>query len=232
MSEIRLQKFISQAGICSRRKAEDHISNGHVKVNGQIVKTLGTKVDPARDKIHVFNKKAIITKTFIYIALNKPRGIVTSCNHPGEKIVTDLIDLPQRLFPVGRLDKDSSGLLLLTNDGNLHQKISHPSFDHEKKYNVTVYRHISDNDLKQMADGIILNHKKTRKAKVLRTGDKKFQISLKQGRNRQIRRMLGQLNHKVKTLHRIQIDHIHIGNLKSGKWRHLSKKEIKKFENL
>ncbi|KPA16034.1 RNA pseudouridine synthase [Candidatus Magnetomorum sp. HK-1] len=229
MSELRLQKFISQAGICSRRKAEQHILDGHVQVNGQIVKILGTKVNPARDHIRVFGKKAILTKQMIYIALNKPPGIVTSCSHQGEKIVTDLVSLEKRLFPVGRLDKESTGLILLTNDGRLHQQISHPSFDHEKEYTVTVHTHISDHELKQMADGILLDNKKTRPAKVYRIGDNGFQIILKQGRNRQIRRMLGHFNHKVRVLHRIRIAHVSIGNLKSGQWRYLSKKEIQKF---
>jgi len=226
MAEIRIQKFIAQAGICSRRKAEDHIFKGHVTVNGQTVQTPGTKIDPEKDDVRVSGKKASLSTQLIYIALNKPRGIVSSCNHPGEKIVTDLIQLPQRLFPVGRLDKASSGLLLLTNDGKLHHRISHPSFDHEKEYIVTVRQTISDNQLQLMADGIILDDTKTRPAIVKRSHSRQFHIILKQGRNRQIRRMLEQLNHQVTRLHRIRIAHISIGNLKPGKWRYLSKKEI------
>jgi len=229
MSEIRLQKFLSQAGICSRRKAEQFILEGHVQVNGNTVRILGTKINPDCDHVQVFGKKASICPQLIYIALNKPRGVVTSCHHPGEKIVTDFVRLSQRLFPIGRLDKDSSGLLLLTNDGQLHQMISHPSFDHEKEYDVTVRQAISDQELQLMASGIVLNHKRTRPAVVFRNGPDRFSITLKQGRNRQIRRMLAKLNHKVKSLHRIRIDHIQLEKLKSGKWRYLTQKEIQRF---
>jgi 23S rRNA pseudouridine2605 synthase/23S rRNA pseudouridine2604 synthase len=229
MPAIRLQKFLSQAGICSRRKAEQFIADGHVQVNGVIVSTPGTKVNPECDQVHVFGKKASICSHFIYLALNKPRGVVTSCQHPGEKVVTDLVSLPQRIFPIGRLDKDSSGLLLLTNDGRLHQQISHPSFDHEKEYIVSVRKVISDHDLQLMADGIVLNNKKTRPAVVYRKGPNRFNMILKQGRNRQIRRMLSILNHNVRSLHRIRIEHIRIGNLKSGHWRYLNPKEVDRF---
>ena len=229
MSEMRIQKFIAHAGICSRRKAEQHIIDGQVEINGQVIQTLGVKIDPDKDRVHMFGRPVSISSQLIYIALNKPRGIVTSCNHPGEKIVIDLIKLPQRLFPIGRLDKDSSGLLLLTNDGNLHHKISHPSFNHEKEYLVTVRQKISDSELHQMADGIVFDGKKTRPAIVKRQSAREFHITLKEGRKRQIRRMLEQLNHHVTKLHRIRIDHIHIKNLKSGKWRYLTKKEIRQF---
>jgi len=232
MSEMRIQKYIAHAGICSRRKAEQHIINGHVEINGKTIQTPGIKIDPEKDRISIFGKPVYCCSQMIYIALNKPRGIVTSCNHPGEKIVTDLVKTTQRLYPVGRLDKDSSGLLLLTNDGNLHHKISHPSFNHEKEYQVSVRRKISDHDLMKMADGIVFDNKKTRPATVRRMNAREFQITLKEGRNRQIRRMLEQLHHQVTHLHRIRIDHIHIDKLKTGKWRYLSKKEIRQFDKM
>jgi 23S rRNA pseudouridine2605 synthase/23S rRNA pseudouridine2604 synthase len=232
MPEMRIQKYIAHAGICSRRKAEQHILDGQVEINGQVIQTLGIKINPDKDRVRIFGKLVSLSSQLIYIALNKPRGIVTSCKHLGEKVVTDLVKTSHRLYPVGRLDKDSSGLLLLTNDGNLHHKISHPSFNHEKEYLVTVHRKISDHDLLKMADGIVLDHKKTRSASVRRLNASTFQITLKEGRNRQIRRMLEQLNHQVTQLHRIRIDHIQINNLKSGKWRYLSKKEIKLFDEM
>jgi len=228
---MRLQKFIAHAGICSRRKAEDFIAQGKVSVNGQVVETPGTKINPDHDDIRVCGKKISRTTKHIYIALNKPRGVVTSCKHPGEKIVTDLVNLSERLFPVGRLDKDSTGLLLLTNDGSLHHRVSHPSFDHEKEYIVSVHAAISDYALKQMANGIILDGEKTRPAVVQRRGAKKFHIVLKQGRNRQIRRMLESLDYRVHMLHRIRIGMISIKNLKKGEWRYLSKKEIRCFDS-
>jgi 23S rRNA pseudouridine2605 synthase/23S rRNA pseudouridine2604 synthase len=229
MPEMRIQKFIAHAGICSRRKAEKHIVNGQVEINGQIVQTPGVKINPDTDHVRIFGKPVSLCSQLIYIALNKPRGIVSSCSHPGEKIVTDLVHLPQRLFPVGRLDKASSGLLLLTNDGSLHHRISHPSFSHEKEYLVTVRRKISDHELLKMANGIVINEKKTRPAIVRRRSAKEFIIVLKEGRNRQIRRMLEQLNHQVIYLHRIRIGHIQLNNLKTGKWRYLSKMEIGLF---
>jgi len=232
MLEMRIQKFIAHAGVCSRRKAEQHILEGKVEINGQVVQTPGFKIDPGKDHVCIFGKPVTLCSQLIYIALNKPRGIVTSCQHPGEKIVMDLINLPQRVFPVGRLDKDSSGLLLLTNDGKLHHRISHPSFNHEKEYVVKVRQNISNCELKQLASGILIDNKKTRRAAVRRLSAKTFNITLKEGRNRQIRRMLKQLNHQVTELHRIRIDHIYLKNLKSGKWRYLTTKEVRLFETM
>jgi 23S rRNA pseudouridine2605 synthase/23S rRNA pseudouridine2604 synthase len=229
MQEMRIQKFIAHAGICSRRKAEQHIVDGQVEINGQVIRTPGFKIDPDNDQVRMFGKPVSLNAKLIYIALNKPRGIVTSCNHPGEKIVTDLVQINQRVYPVGRLDKDSSGLLLLTNDGTLHHRISHPSFNHEKEYLVTVRHTISDHELLQMANGIVIDNKKTRSSIVMRKSPTEFHITLKEGRNRQIRRMLEHLNHQVTHLHRIRIDHIHIDRLKTGKWRYLSNREIKLF---
>jgi 23S rRNA pseudouridine2605 synthase/23S rRNA pseudouridine2604 synthase len=232
MSEMRIQKFIAHAGICSRRKAELHILNGQVEINGQVVQTPGIKINTDKDDVRMFGKPVFLSAQFIYIALNKPRGIVSSCNHPGETVVTDLINLPQRLFPVGRLDKASSGLLLLTNDGSLHHRISHPSFNHEKEYLVTVRQKITDYELQKMANGIVIHNKKTRPATVKRRSAKEFIIILKEGRNRQIRKMLEQLNHQVVNLHRIRIGHIQLNSLKTGKWRYLSKREIGIFHKL
>ena len=133
---MRLQKFLAHAGVCSRRKGEEYILEGRVRVNREVVNSLGTKINPESDHVEVDGKPVAIAhdKKKIYIALNKPRGVVSSCSHAGEKIVLDLIDINERVYPIGRLDKDSLGLLLLTNDGELHNRLSHPSFDHEKEY--------------------------------------------------------------------------------------------------
>ena len=130
---MRLQKFLSTAGICSRRRGEALIKAGRVSVNGQIVVELGTKIDPAKDQVSFDGRPIKYEQRLVYIVLNKPVDYVTSCRHPGEKIVLELVDIAQRVYPIGRLDKDSTGLLLLTNDGRLHHKLSHPSFDHEKE---------------------------------------------------------------------------------------------------
>jgi 23S rRNA pseudouridine2605 synthase len=225
---MRLQKYLAYAGLCSRRKAEEYMVKGRVKVNGKVVRVLGTQVDPGSD-IVLFDESRIILKQDtkkIYIALNKPEGYVSSCARQNSKIVMDLIKLDKRIYPVGRLDKDSKGLILLTNDGELHHKLSHPSFDHEKEYRVTTSSPISDKALRLMAGGMVIDNKKTRKAGVERISDKQFKIVLKEGRNRQIRKMIEQTGNKVKTLQRIRIANIRLGKLKEGNWRYLSLKEI------
>ena len=226
---MRVQKYLAHAGICSRRKAEEHILNGLVKVNRIIVTELGTKIDLEKDKVF-FNNQPVILKQDapkIYIALNKPVGYVSSCSRQNSKIVLDLIDIDERVYPVGRLDKESKGLLLLTNDGELHNKLSHPSFNHEKEYIVTTVYPISETGLENMAQGIVIDNVITRKAKVKRLSKNKFNIVLKQGKNRQIRKMVGKIGNKVDTLQRVRIANIKLGNLEEGKWRYLTLKEIK-----
>ena len=166
MSLMRLQKFLSEAGICSRRKGEEYIKAGLIRVNNKVVTELGTKVDPEQDRVEYKGKFVALKGEQVYIALNKPKGYVTSCRHPGEKIVLDLIDIPKRVYPIGRLDKDSTGLLILTNDGGLHHKLSHPSFDHEKEYDVTVSKPISDGALLSIAKGMPMMGTKTRPAEI------------------------------------------------------------------
>ena len=159
--------------------------------------------------------------------MNKPKGYVTSCSHAGELVVMDLIDLSQRLYPVGRLDKDSTGLLLLTNDGRLHHRLSHPSFDHEKEYEVTVDRPILDNALHQLADGMPLMGSKTRPAGVQRLTGRRFKMVLQEGRNRQIRRMVRKMGYRVVRLKRIRVANIRLGNLPIGAYRYLTAREQK-----
>ena len=224
---MRLQKFISRAGYCSRRHAEELILNGKVTVNGQIVTQLGTKIDPEIDKVEVEGTPVFPDENLVYIALNKPKGYVTSCSHPGEKIVLELVNIPQRIYPVGRLDKDSTGLLLLTNDGKLHLKLTHPSFDHEKEYLVTVARPIPDGALKAIESGLKILGTRTRPARIKKISDIRFKIILKEGRNRQIRRMVRKVGSRVTDLKRIRIANIRLGNLPEGKWRYLDVNEKK-----
>jgi pseudouridine synthase len=226
MPLMRLQKFLSAAGVCSRRKGEEYIKAGRVAVNNRIVVELGTKVDPAADLVQVDgNPVQSSSQPLIYIALNKPRGYVTSCSHPGEKIVLDLVDIPRRVYPVGRLDKDSTGLLLLTNDGRLHHKLSHPSFDHEKEYDVTVAKPISDGALRKMAEGLPLMETQTRPARVHRISARRFRMVLQEGKNRQVRRMVRKVGNQVTGLKRIRVANIKLGRLAPGAWRHLNEKE-------
>lgn len=227
MPRIRLQKYLSQAGFCSRRKGEKHIVAGRVRVNGQIVSQLGVCVNPDSDQVAVNGQVVAARPEKIYIALNKPAGYISSCKHRNAKIVLDLIDIKTRIYPIGRLDKDSVGLLLLTNDGALHQRLSHPSFDHEKEYEVTTVHPLADSALQKMANGLYLDGVKTRSAQVKRTGSRKFRITLQEGRNRQIRRMVAQLGGKVDRLKRIRIANLRLGDLKEGRWRHLTAAEKK-----
>jgi 23S rRNA pseudouridine2605 synthase/23S rRNA pseudouridine2604 synthase len=226
---MRLQKFLSEAGICSRRKGEEYIREGRVRVNSRIVTELGTKVDPEKDRVEFDGKGVALESEPIYIALNKPKGYVTSCSHPGEKIVLDLIDIPQRVYPIGRLDKDSTGLLILTNDGSLHHRLSHPSFDHEKEYDVTVSKPITDGSLRNIASGLPMMGSKTRPAKIRRISSRRFRIILKEGRNRQIRRMVRKVGNRVTELRRIRVSKIKLGKLAEGAWRNLTEKEKKEL---
>lgn len=227
MPLMRLQKFLSAAGVCSRRKGEEFIRAGRVRVNGRVVAELGAKIDPEQDRVSVDGTPVQPEVRSVYIALNKPPGYVTSCRHAGKRIVLELVDVPQRIFPVGRLDKDSTGLLLLTNDGRLHQKLSHPSFDHEKEYDVSVERPISDGALQRMAEGMPILDGLTRPAEVRRTGERRFRIVLKEGRNRQIRRMVRRLGNEVVELKRIRVAAVRLGRLSEGAWRYLTDLEVK-----
>ena len=225
MATMRLQKFLSSAGVCSRRKGEEMIRAGKITVNGVVATQPGTKIDPGEDRIAVDGQPVKIEQEFVYIALHKPAAYVTSCRQPDEKIVLDLVDIPARIYPVGRLDKDSTGLLLLTNDGRLHHRLSHPSFDHEKEYEVTVAQPITDGALKKMAQGLPMMGSKTRPAAVHRLAARKFRIILQEGRNRQIRRMVRKVGHQTIHLKRIRVASIKLGKLPPGAWRYLNAKE-------
>lgn len=233
-NKMRLQKFLSQAGVCSRRKGEEYIAAGLVTVNGNTVTQLGSSIDIEKDEVKFQGEILTLQpqKSRIYIALNKPIGVIASCSHsyPNEKIVLDLIDINQRIYPVGRLDKDSSGLLLLTDDGELHNKLSHPSYNHEKEYIVTTLEPVSQSALKKMADGVMLDGKKTRRAQVEQLSRFKFKIILKQGLNRQIRRMVEKTGNQVKELIRVRIGVIKLDSLEVGKWRFLNKNEINELK--
>lgn len=233
MELMRLQKFLSAAGVCSRRRGEEYILKGRVAVNGEPVAQLGTKVDPSRDRIAVDGVEIEWpSKRSVYIALNKPEGYVTSCDHPGEKTVIDLVDIGERIFPVGRLDKESTGLLLLTSDGRIHHRLSHPSFDHEKEYEVTVAEPMADSALQKLAAGFPLQGTRTRPATVRKLSNRRFRITLKEGRNRQIRRMVAKVGNRVVSLNRIRVDTIRLGRLGKGKWRYLSPAEIEHLQGL
>ena len=229
MTEMRLQKYLSGAGICSRRKGEEYIKAGWVKVNGKVVTELGVKIDPERDAVEVECDAIRSDSAPIYIALNKPKGYVSSCRQQNEQIVMNLLDISDRVYPIGRLDKDSTGLLLLTNDGYLHHRLTHPSFNHEKEYEVTVAKPMPEGALRKLAEGLPMMGTRTRPARVDRISARRFRIVLQEGKNRQIRRMVRKVGNRVTSLKRIRIANIKLGNLPSGSWRHLTKREKEKL---
>lgn len=229
MAEVRLQKYLSGAGICSRRKGEEYIKAGWVKVNGKVVTELGVKVDPERDAVEVDSAAIRSDSAPIYIALNKPEGVVSSCHQENEHIVMDLLDISDRVYPIGRLDKASTGLLLLTNDGQLHHRLTHPSFNHEKEYEVTVAKPLPEGALRKLAEGLPMMGTRTRPARVNRISARRFRIVLQEGKNRQIRRMVRKVGSRVTSLKRIRIANIKLGNLPTGSWRHLTERETEKL---
>lgn len=223
----RLQKFISQAGVASRRHAEALIKAGQVKVNGQVVTKLGSKVDPDQDKVYVQGKRIHIEKK-MYLAFYKPKRCLTTRNDPRKrKTVYDF--LPEKykntVWPIGRLDFNTEGLLLLTNDGELTQKLSHPSFEHEKEYEVLVDREVSEGKLIKLKSGITLGEKITSPAKI-KTDGKKIYITIHEGINRQVRRMFGALSITVRNLKRIRVGKYKLKDLNPGEYKEIKKDEL------
>jgi len=222
---MRLQKYLSEHGICSRRRAEEHILAGRVRVNGETVTVLGTKVDPDKDVVEYDSDVVETPQKMRYIILNKPCGIVTSCLQKGETTVKDLVACRERLFPVGRLDKDSTGLVLMTNDGTLAYRLMHPKFLHEKEYVVDTVDPMTEGMLEKLSRGVKLEGSVTAPCKIRKVGPRRFRIVLREGRNRQIRKMVQKVGTEVKKLDRIRIENIHLGSLPLGAWRELNFEE-------
>ncbi|WP_457571020.1 pseudouridine synthase [Desulfovulcanus sp.] len=237
---IRLNKFLALAGVCSRRKADELIAQGQVQINGQVITELGKKIDPARDKVTVAGKTIspdqVLNKKFTYVLVNKPIQVVTTLKDPqGRKTIVSLLPnslQKQRLFPVGRLDYYSQGLIILTNDGELALRMTHPRWEHPKTYQVLVRGKINPRKLDIMAKGMVLREgEKLAPVKVKIIWQKPnlalLQMTLIQGVNRQIRRMCRDLDLTVLKLERTRQGPISLGSLKPGQWRHLHPKEIK-----
>lgn len=221
---MRLNKYISETGVCSRREADKWIEAGRITCNGTVA-VLGTQV-AAGDEVCVDGRPLGSRKMPVYIALNKPPGITcTSEPHVRDNIV-DLVGHSERIFPVGRLDKDSEGLILLTNDGDIVNEVLRSENNHEKEYIVTVDRPITDLSLSMMASGVRIMGEMTKPCKVVRSDAQSFRIILTQGLNRQIRRMCSALGYQTRRLQRVRIMHIHLGQLQTGKWRDLTDAEL------
>jgi len=236
-NKIRLQKYMSENGIASRRKSEEMIEAGKVKVNGRVA-TLGDKVDPIRDKIVVSGKRVVRNKTKMYIMLHKPRGFVTTMSDElGRKCVSELVeDAGVRLFPVGRLDRNSEGLLLMTNDGAFSNMLTHPSRHVSKVYRVTVREKVTEEQLTKLTEGIMLDGTKTLPCDIhiIDKGDNRtvLNVVLYEGRNRQIRRMCEAVGLTVIRLKRTEIAGVRLGMLPQGKWRELNEKEMQHLTNV
>ncbi len=236
MEEERLQKYISSCGIASRRKAEEMILNGYVKVNGLVVRTLGTKIDAERDTVTVNNEIIEKRNTFIYLKLYKPTGYVTTAKDQfGRKTVLDLIDIRERIYPIGRLDYNTSGLLLLTNDGDLANKLMHPRYHIYKTYLADIKGIIANNSVDKLKSGVNIEDYKTAPAKVklIKTAkvNSQVEISIYEGKNRQVRKMFGAVGHEVESLKRISFGKIGLGTLKPGEWAYLNQEELKFLKN-
>ena len=233
---IRLQKFLANSGVASRRKCEELILDGKVSVNGQIVKELGTKVNPAVDKVEYCGNPVFSSNKFVYILLNKPIGYVTTAKDQFDRdSVLDLVKVKERVVPVGRLDMYTSGALILTNDGDFVYKVTHPKHEITKTYTVTVRGIIENDAVKKLRNGVEIEDYKTRpaKVKILKTDEEKnisrLEITSHEGKNRQVRKMCEAVGSKVVALHRSKIGDIGVKDLKLGTWRYLKDFEVKKI---
>ncbi|MFD1179340.1 23S rRNA pseudouridine(2604) synthase RluF [Paenibacillus puldeungensis] len=225
---MRINKFISETGFCSRREADKLIESGKVTING-VTAVLGSQAEPG-DDVRVSGRSIEGKRSgHVYIALNKPVGITSTTEHHVKGNIIDFIGHEERIFPIGRLDKDSEGLILLTSDGDIVNKILRAEGKHEKEYIVTVDRPITPSFLKAMSEGVKILGGMTLPCKVNRITDRVFRIILTEGKNRQIRRMCSALGYEVRKLQRIRIMNIHLGNQRVGTWRELTEPEKKEL---
>ncbi len=246
---MKLQKFLSQSWVCSRRKAEEYIERGLVFVNEEKAH-IGQVIDPEVDKVRIWDEIVKEQNALVYYIFNKPRDIVTTClsGQEGEKGIMDVINVPERVFPIGRLDKETTGLILLTNDGRLSNYLIHPRYEHEKEYIVEVYGKIDDESLEQMRKWVKIELKengsrkriirniawvdkeitktyRTRPCDITRLSSSKFSIILREGKNRQIRRMVEAVEYDIKKLKRVRIENILLGDLSEGELRKMTETE-------
>lgn len=228
--EVRLNKYISETGFCSRREADKLIEQGRVKIDG-VKATTGMKVSNGQS-VSIDGKPLKVENELVYIALNKPVGITCTTESKIKGNIVDFINHEKRIFPIGRLDKDSQGLIFMTNDGDIVNKILRAGNNHEKEYIVTVNKPITDEFIKGMSNGVPILGTVTKKCLVNKESKNSFRIILTQGLNRQIRRMCEYFGYEVKKLERIRIMNVSLGNLKMGSWRYLTKKELAEINRL
>ncbi len=236
MEEIRLQKYLAECGIASRRKCEEYIEQGKVEVNGKIVIELGTKINPQKDQVKFEGKEVRENNKLVYILLNKPIGYVTTTDEQfGRDKVLDLVKVRERVVPVGRLDMYTSGALILTNDGDFVYKVTHPKHEITKTYTVTIKGIIKSEEVEKLREGVDIEGYITKpaKVKILKTDTEKdisrLEIIIHEGKNRQVRRMCEAIGKRVIALHRSKIGNISVKDIELGKWRYLRKEEINKI---
>ncbi len=237
MAQIRLNKFLSQAGVASRREADRMIEEGRVAVNGEVIQAMGHKIDEEKDRVEVDGIKVKPEKKHYYVMLNKPPGYLVSLKDSfGRPTVKDLLPtLKGRVFPVGRLDFNSEGLLLLTNDGELAFRLTHPRFEIKKVYRVRIKGTPESSDLRRLERGIILDDKKTAPAriKLLSSSSREsfLRVEIHEGRKREIRRLFDVIGHRVMDLQRMKFGSLSLGKLRKGKWRYLTRDEISRLKS-
>ena len=234
---VRLQKYLAECGIASRRKCEEYILQGRVKVNGKVVKELGTKIDPDVDIIEFDGKIVRREEKKVYIMLYKPAGYITSVKDPfGRPTVLDLVKVKERIYPVGRLDFDTSGLLLLTNDGELANILMHPKHEIVKTYVAKIKGIPTKEEMERFGNGLIIDGRKTAKAKIrilnVKNGTSVVEIQIHEGRNRQVKKMCKAIGHPVIALKRTKIGELELKGLKPGEWRYLTEDEIRYLKSL
>lgn len=237
--EERLQKYLANNGIAARRKCEEYILDGRVKVNGKIVTELGTKINPEKDIIEFDGNAVEKVEKHVYILLNKPIGYVTTVKDQFDRpTVLDLVNVKEKVLPVGRLDMYTSGALLLTNDGDFINKITHPKNEVEKTYTATVKGIVNQEDVQRLENGVEIDDYISGKAKVkiLKTDEEKklsrVQITIHEGKNREVRKMCEAIGKKVLALHRRKIENLDVKKLKIGQWRYLTDSEVKELLKL
>jgi len=237
----RLHKYLAQAGVASRRKSEDLIRQGRVMVNGRVVTELGTKVNPVRDDVRVDGRRIRLVDSHVYVIVNKPQNVISAMeDRRGRRALGDLVSLPQRLYPVGRLDLSSEGLILLTDDGELANLLTHPRYEHEKEYQAWVNGEPTEETLQTWRQGVLLEGQTTAPAgvEVLARSSQGssaatlLRIVMREGRKRQIRRVAELLGHPVRELKRVRLGPLELGSLEVGQWRYLTAKEIHSLEAL
>lgn len=228
---MRLNKFLANSGVASRRKCDQIILDGKVSVNGKVVTELGTTINEKKDKVTYEGKIVKLPSSFVYIKLNKPKGYAcTASDEKGRKTIYDLINCEERLFSIGRLDYDTEGLIILTNDGDFANKVAHPRYQMEKEYRVTAEGEIKESDLAVMRKGVVVDGERMPSARVeklsFENGFTKLSVVIDEGQNRQVRRMFEAIGHAIKLLKRVRIGLVKLGGLSRGEYKDLTEEEL------